>query len=280
MKNSTEHRSGGGNTNPRHRNYCFTSYIGKIPFSDDMKYLIQGEETCPTTGRKHIQGFTIFKYAKQINVVIKIGKGIHWEVCKGSIEENIKYCKKENNYTEEGEAPKGQGHRSDIKSIVTMISEGCSNREILNEHGDKALRIYRGIEWARKEIAPSKRRNWEMDVRIYYGKPGTGKTRAAWDEFGESLYPKMKGKWWDRYNGEETVLIDDFDPNNCFNLEYDFYLKLLDRYPMIVENKGGSIEFTSKRIIITSNFNPNGWWECKENRDAFFRRIKEIREFT
>jgi len=125
------------------------------------------------------------------------------------------------------------------------------------------------------------KRNWVMDVRIYYGPPGTGKTRSVYDEFGlDDVYQKMVGKWWDGYKGEKVVIIDDFDPDNCFEIVYDFYLKLLDRYPMRIEYKGGSCQFRSKIIIFTSNVDPKGWWSDKENRGAFFRRVNTIKKFS
>ena len=52
--------------------------------------------------------------------------------------------------------------------------------------------ISRGRAALREEL-----RNWVMDVRIYCGAPGVGKSRAVWDEFGvENVYPKMVGKSW------------------------------------------------------------------------------------
>ena len=50
----------------------------------------------------------------------------------------------------------------------------------------------------------------ETPHRWIWGPAGTGKTRSVWLEYPD-LYPKMANKWWDGYQGEETVLIDDFD---------------------------------------------------------------------
>lgn len=124
------------------------------------------------------------------------------------------------------------------------------------------------------------KRTWEMDVQIYWGEPGTGKTRHVYDTYGyDNVYVKPVGKWWDGYNGEETIVIDDFDPENCHEITYNFYLQLLDRYPMNLEIKGGYTAMRSKRIIFTSNFDPDGWFQHKGNRQAFFRRIKNIYKF-
>lgn len=44
-------------------------------------------------------------------------------------------------------------------------------------------------------------------------------------------------------------------------LRYSFLLQLLDRYPIRIEYKGGSVEFTSRRIILTSNKAPQDWYD-------------------
>lgn len=45
-----------------------------------------------------------------------------------------------------------------------------------------------------------------------YGPPGTGKTHRARTRYGK-VYLKPQNKWWDGYQGEETVVIDDLDFN-------------------------------------------------------------------
>jgi len=240
-----------------------------------MKYLIQGRETAPSTGKVHWQGFVIYKSARTLSAVIKEYKGIHFEVCQGSPAQNMEYCKKEGQWEEWGEPPKVQGERTDLKSIGDMLKEGASDREMLEENPGAWLHCYRGVKEARKVLFPVAVRRWEMDVRIYWGNSGCGKTRKVWDEF-EDVYVKPVGKWWDGYDGQDVVLVDDFDPSNCFDIQFDFYLKLLDRYPMKVEVKGGFEEFRSKTIIFTSNFDPKTWFYTKSNRGAFFRRVKTI----
>lgn len=275
----------------RVRNYCFTSYVGKIQFNDNMKYLVQGIEICPTTGKEHIQGFVIFKNGRTFTAVKKeFDNSIHWEVAKGNIEQNRAYCMKDKNYTEEGEIPKGNGHRTDLETVANMIRNGATSTDIINrvetteegkvkDYGMDYIRYNRGIE-KMINLVKLRPRDWEMDVRIYWGAPGTGKTRAVFDEFGQDkIYTKMVGKWWDGYQGEECVLIDDFDPKNCFDITFDFYLKLLDRYKLLIEMKGSTGQFCSKTIIFTSNFDPETWFLDRPNRQAFFRRVKVIKNF-
>lgn len=92
-------------------------------------YSIYGEETAPTTGKKHLQGFTYFKEKKSTaQVLAMFPKGIHLEVSKGSIPENIVYCQKDGGYHEHGKRPQ-QGKRNDLHVIQNDLKFGKKNDE-------------------------------------------------------------------------------------------------------------------------------------------------------
>lgn len=105
------------------------------------------------------------------------------------------------------------------------------------------------------------RRNWEMEVIVLYGGTGTGKTRWAYDNYGETLYsvPQAKGSgcYWDNYDGQETVLIDEMYGSR---FSWGFLLKMLDRQDHEVPYHGGQRRFNSHRIIFTSNIHPHDWY--------------------
>ncbi len=123
-------------------------------------------------------------------------------------------------------------------------------------------------------------RNWEMDVRIYWGKSENEILQKAIEEF-PNAYHKMSDKWFNNYNNEECVIINNFNPSNRFGSKrnssiLDLYSKLIDRYPMYVEYRGGSRIFNSKVIIFISNINPNEWFINNLRRESFFRKVKTI----
>lgn len=272
----------------RTRNWCFTwnnytiddinTLFAAFGGAKSVKYLVIGKEV-GDSGTPHLQGYIDFINARTLNGLKKlVSTKIHWEPRRGTWDQAVDYCKKDGDWTEIG-TPNQQGNRTDLKSITQAILEGKSNREISLEYLDKSLRIMNHINTVRA-LHFEQKRNWEMDVRIYWGAPGTGKTKAVFDEFHvDDIYTKMVGKWWDGYKGEKVVLIDDFDPDGCFGITFDFYLKLLDRYPMRIEWKGGSGEFYSRVIIFTSNYDPEDWFNGKSNKAAFFRRVNHIRNF-
>lgn len=182
------------------------------------------------------------------NLLFKRG---HIERSRGSDEDNKKYCSKEQNFWEYGEI-KSQTNIKDSEIIRDMIKDNCSVIDIIERYPGHFMRYYRGIEQMIKYLQKPESRNWKTEVYYYWGEPGTGKTKAAHEESnatGERTYWKNRTKWWDGYDGQENIIIDDF----YGWIAYDELLRLLDRYPMQVEIKGGFKEMTAKRIWITSN---------------------------
>ncbi len=120
----------------RFKNWCFTDhelldYSAIIADTQKIAYICYGEEICPKTNKKHIQGWVQFKTKQSFIAVKKIFKckTIHIETCKGSESQNDKYCQKDNKYTSWGEFTK-QGFRTDIHIIYNKIEEGMKELEI------------------------------------------------------------------------------------------------------------------------------------------------------
>lgn len=85
-------------------------------------YWVAGHEIAPTTGRRHIQGYIEFPSGRRLETLIRKTQshGIHWEVCRGSQADNIRYCKKEGKWEESGE-PKEQGKRNDLTEAQEIL---------------------------------------------------------------------------------------------------------------------------------------------------------------
>lgn len=112
----------------------------------------------------------------------------------------------------------------------------------------------------------------ERNCTVLWGRTGTGKSRSAWDAAGHESYPKTPTtKFWDGYRGEEHVVIDEFRGA----IEISHLLRWLDRYPCIVEVKGGATVLRATHIWITSNLDPRLWYPTidQETLDALLRRL-------
>ena len=130
------------------------------------------------------------------------------------------------------------------------------------------IKYNRGINALRNALIQP-RKNALTKCVVYWGAPGIGKSKKAWELYPEA-YSKNDTKWWDYYNGEDTVIWDDFTPDCC---SWNHFCKLIDHNPLLVETKGGTVNFNSKLLFITSNIDPAEWWPNIPNRDALIRRI-------
>lgn len=179
-------------------------------------------------------------------------EGIHIKIARGDDYHNQIYCSKEDTNAWQYGEPKKQGQRSDLKEVCQAIKEGKDMKTICNEYDDIYAKYWRGLHELKKAIAPPPQRNFKTEVYYYYGAPGVGKLKRAYEEAlatGESIYYKPRGDWWDGYHQQPNVIIDDFDGW----IEYEVLLKIMDRYPCMVPIKRSYEIFNSKRIWITSN---------------------------
>lgn len=106
-----------------------------------------------------------------------------------------------------------------------------------------------------------------------YGRSGCGKTRTVLKAYPD-CYIKPRNAWWDGYNGEEVVLVDDVD---IFDRALGGKLKhWADFSPFIGESKGTSVRIRPKKLIVTSQYSIETIWEDEETREALNRRFTVI----
>ena len=280
-------------SNQRFRNFCFTlnnytneelKYIQELGLKE-YRYIIVGQEIAPSTGTPHLQGFVIWNNAKSLKASIKkLPKRAHVEVCKGTPYENYMYCNKDGNVVwEHGDRPEkvGQGKRNDLLEIKNKIKNNINIKTLLEEDDIVNYQQLKYAEYLKKYYEV--KRDWKTEVKWYYGATGTGKTKTAYEEMVEeaqnedNIYFSMDtGKWWEGYDAQEYVIIDDMRADF---LKYHQLLKLLDRYPYKVETKGSTRQFVAKKIIITSAYHPGEMYQTREDLGQLIRRIDIIKEF-
>lgn len=256
---------------------------------EHVRFVVGQLEECPDTGRRHIQFYLELTSPRRVSYFRGVlPNGVHLEKRRGSREQAIEYCEKEESRVdgpwEFGRREQRPGKRNDLEALHGLLSEGATMREVSDEHFSSFLRYHRGIEKWR--LLHRRERDWEMEVNILWGKTGTGKTRSVYERAKESgmrvfSLPQNDGgiPWFDGYDGEDIILIDDF----YGWLKVSWLLKLMDRYAMQVQTKGGTVEMVSKIIYFTSNKDPENWYDWErigeEVKSAFFRRVTNKRYF-
>jgi len=226
---------------------------------EKIKYLVAQTEICPSTGRRHVQGAVVFSGTTRMAGIKKMMPTAHVEVAK-HWEAAMKYCRKEDTRAPGTEPMEygalQQGLRSDLVQLTDKIKTGTPMRDIASEHPDTWVRNYKGLGALQALLFPA--RAIERKVALFWGVTETGKTRTVYDCLSDvySVFDTMNC-WFDGYTGQKNVLLDECGPG-MFN--HNFLKRLLDRYPMTVPVKGGSVAWSAETIILTSNVPLDKWY--------------------
>lgn len=274
--------------NKRSRGWTFTinnyDKLGSLPdrifaaFEEDVHclYAIFGYEEAPSTGTPHIQGYVYYQSMKSFKQMAALFEGkAALYAAKGSTAQNRAYCTKSGKFKEHGESME-QGQRNDLAAVQDLVEKTGSIRKVI-----EAQASYAQIKYA-LTILPyvEQIRTWKPKVVWFHGATGTGKTKAAFGAFPDPTTRYRNNgnlKWWDGYDGQPDVIIDDIRVESIRFVEL---LSLLDRYEYRVENKGGYRQFLAKRIIITCPTPPaTMYWGKDENVAQLLRRIDNIIQF-
>lgn len=241
-----------------------------------LRRLIVGKEV-GEKGTPHLQGYLGFTKPMTVKAVNKLfGNRLHLSVTKGTEEQNDEYCSKECIWIDVGTNAK-PGARTDIAAVKQCLQEGGNIRGMFEKEQITSFQGLRMAEHMMKYFEGE--RHWAVDVFVFVGEPGSGKSRMAYEENPEAYTkPGSTGKWWEGYDGHETVIMDDFRDSDMPLTEF---LRIIDRHPHRVECKGGSRQLLAKKIIITTVIHPDKWYgHAKgEPKAQISRRIKEIWEF-
>jgi len=239
-------------------------------------------------GTPHLQGCVVFGTSITLGAAkARMPGQPHLERMLGTFEQARDYCRKVDSrdgaagfgFGEFGDPPLGQGTRTDFEHARDVLRDGGNMRDLAESHPSLVIRYGRGLQSMQSLFASPRDPAQGPAVKWFWGPTGSGKSRAAFEEAGDHAYYKMPGnKWWDGYEQQPVVVIDDYRRDMC---TFSELLRLLDRYPHRVEMKGASIQFSSTTIIITSPKDPACTWEGRSDEDIaqLVRRVTEVRHF-
>lgn len=263
------------------------------PTSNDIPKAWPGVEYCawqlekaPSTGTPHLQGYAVFIVRKDRTWLLKnCLRACTWAPRKGTHDEAKAYVQKKDTRAEspwtigsEAAVPRKRGERTDFEAIRDAFKAGSSLTKVAEAYPSQYIRCSGGVEKMRRLMGPQER-TWQTFVQVFCGPGGTGKsTRARWEaeQFAPGdvftlMRPNNNGTvWWDGYDGQAAVIIEEFDGSWMRRVDWRL---LCDRGACPVQTKGGSTQFLAKRIYITTNVLPHKWWRNLEFDESDARRL-------
>lgn len=250
------------------------------------KFLIFGKET-GESNTPHLQGACVLGTQMSFSTIKKLAglSRAHIETMRGTPEQSVAYCTKEDDDPYIFGTLPAPGKRNDLHHCVELMEGGASIRDICNgnDTGAKAcmVKYSRGLIFLHNMKMVPKRQ--PPKVIWIHGSTGIGKTRAA-EEYASAIcedYWMSSGelRWFDGYMGQPAVIFDDY--RTSFT-KFATLLRLLDRYKMMVEIKGGYQHWIPTHILITAPKSPSYMWNLRTEEDIaqLERRITHTIEGT
>ncbi len=274
-----------------------------------VKYLVFQSEV-GANGTPHVQFYCMFNVAltaRQVHTLL--GPRVHFDASRGTPGQNQHYCLKPHDGCDcqhcrdarvlpnlgrevapefiTGEWGIMRRPRNDkLEQVVEMMDTGASLEEVLAAHPKQAI-MY-GSRIQKEYLRRLGKRDWAMEIEIYVGETGTGKSSTALMENPDAVtieWP-VGGHWWFAgYTGQSCIVLDDFRSGNITVLAM---MKLFDRYEWKVEIKGAHVPFVCRKVVITTNVDPKDWYQMtklvesqgqqarKKILDPLARRISEF----
>ena len=234
------------------------------------QYIVGQLEKGEETEHLHIQFFVNFKQPCRISAITKHDKRIHVERVKVNNGADA-YCMKEETRVEGpvefGTKPIKVNNKVDWEEVWQKAKEGKLD-EI-----PASIRVvhYNKLKAIAKDNIKFNDADHLRGIWIY-GKAGAGKSRWV-REHCSPLYPKLCNKWWDGYQGEPYVVMDDIMPEHKILAQQ---LKIWsDRYDCILETKGGAVHSQYQWFIVTSQYSIDEIFHDDRDREALHRRFQE-----
>lgn len=264
-------------------------------------------------GTYHSHIFLSSSSAVRFTTVKKKFPMAHIEYCNGTCKENRDYCfkdgdkfnKKENGeYDYKDEAGKRhhgthydttneeygvmpierQGARTDLSVLYSMIKDGKSNYEILEECPQYIDKIDR-IDKVRQTVIEEKFKDtWRnLEVTYIWGRTNSGKTRSVMDAYGYSNVYRVTDYChpFDAYKGQDIIVFEEFRSD----IRLGDMLVYLDGYPVELPCRYNNKQACFTKVFIITNIDLRDQYPHKQKDEpttwqAFLRRIHHVKVYT
>lgn len=172
----------------------------------------------------------------------------------------------------------------EYRQAINDLRRGATFRQMCENHTSVSVRYCNGLQRVETHLNPSPIYR-AVQTHLYWGPPGSGKTTRVMHETQGKVYMKNNGKWWDGYERDDAICLDDFTGDlgqGTDRANMEFFKRITDGYGMRVECKGATLPAHWTHVYITSNMPMELWWpefrarhptEYKTHFNALVRRI-------
>jgi hypothetical protein len=229
---------------------------------------------------RHIQALFWFRNQKRFGALKSAVPAGHWEPVK-NIEASLKYVVKENTRLEGpwtfGELPVKRNSKDDWEEVFNLAKSG----KIEEIPAQIRVQHYSNLKRIEKDFMPMNHQTESTRGVWIHGNPGCGKTHMIRENFGAEggLYLKNNNKWWDGYQGQKFVVLEDVD-----NSQWRFLVNNMkiwaDKYAFIGESKGGQVAPVYQKLFVTSNYSVSSLFEglAKDESGKNVKRDEQLEE--
>lgn len=245
-----------------------------------------GREKGKKTATPHLQGAVHTKQCMTKSALRKRLGGRAWIRFAEGTWDDQDYCLKDGDIIRDtGVGWVGRGNRTDLDKFREALKRKAEDDELFEDHLPVIAKYPRLEQRIRASFAKKRSMQFRsVELHIIWGTGGTGKSKAAiYKDNGRRkedsyIVPKTHNlKWWNDYQGEKTIIINDFY-GSC---TWETFLVITDRHQLQIETKGSNTYAEWTKIFITSNKHPDEWFPGHTTFDAeFSRRITSIRHMT
>jgi len=215
---------------------------------------------------------------KSMAQVSKLIPRAHLEKAKGNSLQNYQYCTKQGDFYEKGNRPVTQKEKGEAEKNRHHESiEAAKQGRFEDIPADLRLRYYGTYQRIQKDYMTKPDPLGGTCGLWIYGDTGTGKSHAVITQYPDR-YMKPLNKWWDGYQQEPIVHLDELAPSHAPWIA-PYLKKWADKWPFDAEVKGGALQLRPQKIIVTSNYKLEEMGFPEADLSALKRRFVCVEKF-
>ena len=267
----------------------------KVRDCEKATAIVAGLEVGPKNGVPHIQGAVIWPSKMTFRAAQKKLDHSHGGKCytnkmKG-LWKHQAYCKKDGMVIREDEYEDGpgQGRRTDIIKLRDAVKRGATDDELWMDQAHNMSKYMRCADHMRvafqtaacpDRLPPGSK----GDIGIWmWGDSNVGKTTfyELWNPgfYDKNCTCKAAMRWWDLYDSQEVVLIDD-PPADVAPKLWDYLKQWVQEKPFLAQacTGGKQRKIRFKKLIVCSNYSPSIYFGPTYEESIFRSRFTVIHQ--